>query len=66
MGGLMNLSDCAIEQFLAKLEANSNGSDSAGAVAQFADMFLAAGPDGSMLVRARDFRLERDIYHGRL
>jgi hypothetical protein len=51
----MNLSDCAIEQFLAKLEANSNGSDSAGAVAQFADMFLAAGPDGSMLVRACDF-----------
>jgi len=45
----------AIGQFLSTFEANANSGDMAASAAQFADNFIAAGPDGAKTVHASDF-----------
>ena len=44
-----------IEQFFRDFEANDNAEHIDAIVAQFADTFLFAGPDGSQAVRTHDF-----------
>ena len=47
----------AIERFFRVFETNSNGDDTAATVSQFADVFMAASPQGAQPVRAGDFAL---------
>lgn len=51
----MTLSADPVHEFLKQFEANSNSPDVAATVVQFADVFLAAGPDGATSIRASDF-----------
>ena len=46
-----------IEQFFRKFERNTNLGNLDALVSQFADVFMAAGPDGASAVRASDFAL---------
>jgi len=45
----------ALDQFMATYERNTASDDPAAVVAQFADTFLAAGPDGSVVIPAAAF-----------
>jgi hypothetical protein len=45
----------ALDQFMTTYERNTASDDPADVVAQFADTFLAAGPDGSVLVSTTAF-----------
>jgi hypothetical protein len=47
----------AIQRFFRAFEANTASNDIEAQVAQFADIFLAAGPQGAQAVRATDFAL---------
>lgn len=47
----------AIERFFRVFESNSNSNDTVASVSQFADVFMAAGPQGAQPVRAADFAL---------
>jgi hypothetical protein len=47
----------AIEVFFRRFETNNSKSDFSEAVSQFADTFMAAGPQGAQCVRAGDFAL---------
>ena len=47
----------AIERFFRTYESNVSNDDPAEAVSQFADVFMAASPQGAQAVRAGDFRL---------
>ncbi len=47
----------AIERFFRTFESNSSSNDVATAVSQFADVFMAAGPQGKQAVRSEDFAL---------
>jgi hypothetical protein len=47
----------SVEAFLRRFELNNNESDFSAAVSQFADTFMAAGPQGAQCVRAGDFAL---------
>ena len=53
----MQSDDTVIERFFRTFEANSNTTDTAAAVLQFADVFIAAGPSGAQAVKASDFAL---------
>ncbi|HLY41744.1 MAG TPA: hypothetical protein VKR52_11045 [Terracidiphilus sp.] len=46
-----------VRRFFDLFERNSDSGDVAGTVSQFADVFMAAGPDGAQCVRAADFGL---------
>ena len=45
----------ALDRFISTFERNANHCAPSTVVAQFADTFIAAGPSGSMAVRASDF-----------
>lgn len=45
----------AVEEFLRQFEHNNSKSDFSAAVSQFADTFMAAGPQGAQCVKASDF-----------
>lgn len=45
----------ALDRFIANFGHNANHGSPSAVVAQFADTFIAAGPSGSMAVRASDF-----------
>jgi len=45
----------AMEGFFRTFESNSSRDDGNAAVSQFADVFMAAGPQGTQAVRAEDF-----------
>ncbi len=47
----------AMERFFRTFEANASGHDVEAQVSQFADVFMAAGPQGAQAVRASDFAL---------
>lgn len=47
----------AIERFFRAFESNSNSNDADATVSQFADVFMAANPQGAQAVRAADFAL---------
>jgi hypothetical protein len=47
----------AMEQFFRIFEANTNTDNVDAAVSQFADVFMAASPQGAQAVRAADFAL---------
>lgn len=47
----------AIERFFRAFEANASGHDVHAQVSQFADVFMAASPQGTQPVRAADFAL---------
>jgi hypothetical protein len=47
----------SLEAFLRGFELHNNTSDFTSAVSQFADTFMAAGPQGAQCVRASDFAL---------
>lgn len=47
----------AIERFFFTFESNTSSDDVDTAVSQFADVFMAAGPQGTQAVRAADFAL---------
>ena len=47
----------AIERFFRTFEANASGHDVEAQVSQFADVFMAASPQGAQAVRAADFAL---------
>jgi hypothetical protein len=47
----------AIERFFRTFESNTSSDDVDTAVSQFADVFMAAGPQGTQAVRATDFAL---------
>ena len=47
----------AIERFFRTFESNTSSDDVHTAVSQFADVFMAAGPQGTQAVRAADFAL---------
>ena len=47
----------AIECFFRRFEANNSSNDVAAVVSQFADVFMAASPQGAQPVRASDFAL---------
>jgi hypothetical protein len=47
----------SVEEFIRHFERNNNKSDFSDAVSQFADAFMAAGPEGAQWVRASDFAL---------
>jgi hypothetical protein len=51
-----NLS-ASVEVFFRRFELNNNKNDFSAAVSQFADTFMAAGPQGAQCVRASDFAL---------
>jgi|SRR4051794_36588716 len=46
-----------IERFFRTFESNTTNNDAAATVAQFADVFMAANPQGAQAVRAADFAL---------
>jgi hypothetical protein len=47
----------SVEAFFRRFELNNNKSDFSAAVSQFADTFMAAGPQGAQCVKASDFAL---------
>ncbi|HUD57751.1 MAG TPA: hypothetical protein VMR02_21155 [Terracidiphilus sp.] len=47
----------SVEDFFRQFELNNNKSDFSAAVSQFADTFMAAGPQGAQCVKASDFAL---------
>ena len=47
----------SVEDFIRHFERNNNKSDFSDAVSQFADVFMAAGPQGAQCVKASDFAL---------
>ncbi len=47
----------AVESFFRQFELNNNSGDFSAAVSQFADIFMAAGPQGAQCVKASDFAL---------
>jgi len=47
----------AVEDFLRRFELNNNKTDFSDAASQFADTFMAAGPQGAQCVKASDFAL---------
>jgi hypothetical protein len=47
----------AIEQFFRTFETNASSHDTAAQVAHFADVFIAASPQGAQAVRCSDFAL---------
>jgi len=47
----------AIEQFFRTFESNASSHDTAAQVSHFADVFMAASPQGAQAVRAGDFAL---------
>ena len=47
----------AIERFFRTFESNTSSDDVDATVSQFADVFMAAGPQGTQAVRAPDFAL---------
>jgi hypothetical protein len=51
----MNFSQETLDRFLQAYEQNTNNSDTSAAAAQFADTFVAAGPDGPVMVPAALF-----------
>ncbi|HEY1895020.1 MAG TPA: hypothetical protein VGG62_02060 [Terracidiphilus sp.] len=53
----MQQSNDAIEHFFRNFEANASSNDFAAQVAQFADVFMVASPQGAQAVRASDFAL---------
>ncbi|HEX3891671.1 MAG TPA: hypothetical protein VHW46_03785 [Terracidiphilus sp.] len=53
----MNNTRKTVEDFLRRFEHNNSQSDFSAAVAQFADTFVAAGPQGAQCVKASDFAL---------
>jgi hypothetical protein len=53
----MQQSNDAIEQFFRTFESNASSNDTAAQVAHFADVFMAANPQGAQTVRASDFAL---------
>jgi hypothetical protein len=53
----MENSSASVEAFFRRFELNNNKSDFSAAVSQFADTFMAAGPQGAQCVRASDFAL---------
>jgi hypothetical protein len=53
----MENSSASVEAFLRRFELNNSKSDFSAAVSQFADTFMAAGPQGAQCVRASDFAL---------
>ena len=53
----MDQSGTAIQRFFNTFEINNSGADIPTIVSQFADPFMAAGPNGSQCVRAADFAL---------
>jgi hypothetical protein len=53
----MQQSNDAIEHFFRTFEANASSNDVAAQVAHFADVFMAASPQGAQAVRASDFAL---------
>jgi hypothetical protein len=58
-----------IQQFFRDFERNNNVGDWDASVAQFADVFMAAGPDGATTVHSSDFALalpKRKQYFDRL
>jgi len=53
----MENSSASVEAFFRRFELNNNNSDFSATVSQFADTFMAAGPQGAQCVRASDFAL---------
>jgi hypothetical protein len=53
----MQQSNDAIEHFFRTFETNASSNDVAAQVAHFADVFMAASPQGTQAVRATDFAL---------
>jgi|HubBroStandDraft_1064217.scaffolds.fasta_scaffold34135_3 hypothetical protein len=53
----MNRQDTPMQRFFREFERNSSEGNVAASIAQFADVFLAAGPQGAQAVRASDFAL---------
>jgi hypothetical protein len=51
----MRFPQAALDQFISSYERNTSNSDPSAVVAQFADPFLAAGPDGSVVVPTAAF-----------
>jgi hypothetical protein len=51
------LADTPMTRFFREFERRTSGHDGAAQAAQFADSFLAAGPQGAQCVRASDFAL---------
>ena len=51
----MQTSISAVEQFLRASEQSAAAGDFAASAAQFADVFLTAGPQGALCVRVEDF-----------
>ncbi len=47
----------AIERFFRTFESNAASDDVAQSISQFADVFMAAGPQGTQAIRAADFAL---------
>ncbi len=47
----------SIERFFRIFESNSNGNNTDASISQFADVFMAASPQGAQSVRASDFAL---------
>src|SRR5579871_1587227 len=56
-GDIMHLPSETLERFFRTFESNTMSSDTDAAVAQFADVFMAASPSGAQAVRASDFAL---------
>jgi hypothetical protein len=53
----MEKANPSVEAFLRQFELNNNKSDFPATASQFADTFMAAGPQGAQCVRVRDFVL---------
>jgi len=53
----MDLPSEAMERFFRTFETNTMNDDTNAAVSQFADVFMAASPNGAQAVRATDFAL---------
>lgn len=53
----MHTQDTPMLRFFCEFERNSSGGNVAASIAQFADVFMAAGPQGAQAVKASDFAL---------
>ena len=53
----MDDTSTAVESFFRRFDTNNSKSDFSAAVSQFADTFMAAGPQGAQCVKASDFAL---------
>ncbi|HEX4283840.1 MAG TPA: hypothetical protein VHZ28_02030 [Terracidiphilus sp.] len=53
----METTHTTVETFFRSFESNNNKHDFSASVAQFADTFMAAGPQGAQCVKASDFAL---------